>query len=133
VAGILKAHHRLTAHQIGLAGELAGPGDGVAEGLADIGLAVRAIDPGSISAATLAEYDAILVGIRAFNVDPSLHSHLPALLDWVAAGGVLLVQYQTNSRIGPLAGNIGPAALESLREAIAHDDLTQVGVLELAS
>jgi UDP-N-acetylmuramoylalanine--D-glutamate ligase len=32
-----------------------------------------------------------------------------------------------------VAGNIGPAALESLREAIAHDDLPQVWVLELAS
>ena len=28
MAGILKAHNRLTAHQIGLAGELAGPGYG---------------------------------------------------------------------------------------------------------
>jgi len=32
-----------------------------------------------------------------------------------------------------VAGNIGPAALEALREAIVHDDLPQVWVLELAS
>ena len=32
-----------------------------------------------------------------------------------------------------VAGNIGPAALEALREAIVHQDLPQVWVLELAS
>jgi hypothetical protein len=95
----------------GRVGAVAGPGDLVAESLQAVGVQVEPVSLMGATAQTLAPYDALLVGIRAFNATPELHAALPVVLEWVAQGGVLVVQYQTNSRIGPLAGDIGPAPL----------------------
>ncbi len=92
-------------------GEIEGPGDLVGERLRDVGIDVRPLEGANLDPGALDTLDAVLVGIRAFNADPRLHESLPVLLAWVEQGGVLVVQYQTNSRIGPLAGDIGPAPL----------------------
>ena len=90
---------------------VAGPGDLVAESLRQVGVAVEDVSAQDLDAATLAGFDTVLVGIRAFNVEPALHDRMPALLEWVEQGGVLVIQYQTNSRIGPLAGELGPSPM----------------------
>lgn len=88
-----------------------GPGDRVAESLAAAGVDIDVIDAGDIGTTSLGDYGAIVIGIRAFNAFADLHGQLDRLLARVAEGGVLLVQYQTNSRIAPLVGDIGPAPL----------------------
>jgi hypothetical protein len=90
---------------------VAGPGDLVAESLRQVGVAVEDVSAQDLDAATLAGFDTVLVGIRAFNVEPALHDRMPALLEWVEQGGVLVIQYQTNSRIGPLAVELGPSPM----------------------
>ena len=51
-------------------------------------------------------YDAIVVGVRAYNTRPRLRKLQDRLLDYVSAGGRLVIQYQTpdrelNDRLGP--------------------------------
>jgi hypothetical protein len=41
----------------------------------------------------LKDFDAVVIGIRAFNVRTDLVSHLPALFEFVEAGGNVIVQY----------------------------------------
>jgi hypothetical protein len=47
----------------------------------------------------LKQYDAILIGIRYFNVDERSPFVMPKLLDYVKAGGNLIVQYNTRHRM----------------------------------
>ena len=45
----------------------------------------------------LSGYDAIVVGVRAYNVDPRLAIEQPKLLEYVKNGGNLLVQYNNSN------------------------------------
>ena len=92
-------------------GYISGPGDLVAEGLRSVGANVRSIPAEQFRTSDLQSMQTLLVGIRAFNASPALHASMPAILDWVALGGTLIVQYQTTSRVGPLAGAISAAPL----------------------
>jgi hypothetical protein len=92
-------------------GYISGPGDLVAEGLTSVGAQVRVISAEQFRADDLQQIQTLMMGIRAFNATPSLHQAMPAILEWVAQGGTLIVQYQTNSRVGPLAGPISAAPL----------------------
>ncbi len=86
---------RLTALELKKKGErigyLEGAGDGVGQALASIGYKVEKIDPRS--PADLSGYDAIVLGIRAYNVDSGA-DRLP-LFDYVRQGGTLITQYNT--------------------------------------
>jgi LmbE family N-acetylglucosaminyl deacetylase len=95
----------------GVVGYVPGPGDLVAGSLAAAGVRLRLLEASDLTAAGLAGLDAVLIGIRAFNTRPELHDRMEALLGWVAAGGTLVVQYQTNNRLAPLERPIGPYPL----------------------
>ncbi len=92
----------------GRIGLIAGPGDRVAESLEAVGYTVIELDAPQLEPAVLANLDAVVIGVRAFNHTPDLHGRLPSLLTWVESGGRLIVQYMTNSRLAPLKGPIGP-------------------------
>src|SRR5690606_19715511 len=92
-------------------GYIAGPGDGVPEALAQLGIAVDLLDGAALSGAGapaqgtagpnrpsasatgLARYDVIIVGIRAYELRPDLRANHARLLDYVRGGGTLIVQY----------------------------------------
>jgi hypothetical protein len=50
----------------------------------------------------------VVIGIRAFNVNEALNKKMKELLAFVENGGNLVVQYNTNSRVGPLNFVPGP-------------------------
>ena len=105
------------ARQGGKIGYIPGPGDEVASCLRQIGYevtllgdeALTGLAPGSRA---LAGFDAIVVGVRAFNTSAKLRAAQPALMAYVQAGGTLVVQYNTNNRLAPLATPIGPFPFE---------------------
>jgi len=85
---------------------LMGSGDEVPNALEQMGLAVELLSDDQVEAANLSGYDAIVVGVRAYNTRPRLRRLQRRLLDYVAAGGRLVVQYQTadpglDDRLGP--------------------------------
>jgi LmbE family N-acetylglucosaminyl deacetylase len=76
-------------------GFVEGAGDDMPRALQRLGLAVERIDPASARPGDLETYDAIVTGIRAYDTVPALARFQPLLLEWVAGGGTLLVQYNT--------------------------------------
>ena len=84
-----------------------GSGDAVPEALMEMGYAVTLLSDDDVARAALDGYDAIVVGVRAYNVRPRLRAMQDRLLAYVANGGRLVVQYQTadpglNGKLGPL-------------------------------
>ena len=75
-------------------GYIMGSGDLVPEALRRMGLDVTLLDEDALAAGDLSQYDTIVVGIRASEVRPDFVAANERLLDFVRAGGTLVVQYQ---------------------------------------
>ncbi|WP_420236943.1 PIG-L family deacetylase [Telmatobacter bradus] len=87
-------------------GYVMGPGDSVADALKQIGIPVTQLSAQDLTAGDITAYDAILIGIRAYTTRTDLRASNSRLLDYVKAGGVLVVQYQAaefNHNYGPYA------------------------------
>ncbi len=87
-------------------GYIAGAGDFVPEALAQVGYDVHQLTENEILNGDLSVYDAIITGVRAYNVNLRLAVEQPKLLAYVKNGGNLLVQYNNNNRI--VVPQIGP-------------------------
>ena len=88
-------------------GYIAGSGDQIAEALRQLGATVTPLSDDDVASGDLSRFDAIVTGVRAYNTRPRLRTLQPRLLDWVAKGGALVVQYVTTSDgpvdyLGPL-------------------------------
>jgi LmbE family N-acetylglucosaminyl deacetylase len=89
-------------------GYIEGAGDEVADCLKAAGYEVTLINEDMITPLELKKYEAVVTGIRAFNVNEKLYNKMKHLLTYVEGGGNLIVQYNTNSRVGPLNFVPGP-------------------------
>ena len=75
---------------------LPGTGDSDAEALASLGLAPTLLTVADLTPTNLAQYDTVLLGVRTYSAHPDLHgAPTQALLDYVRAGGNVVVQFQT--------------------------------------
>jgi LmbE family N-acetylglucosaminyl deacetylase len=75
-------------------GYIRGAADRVPESLSAAGFPIELLDSTALETGDLSRYDAIVVGPRAYEVDRALVQHNRRLMDYVKAGGLLLVQYQ---------------------------------------
>jgi LmbE family N-acetylglucosaminyl deacetylase len=103
-------------------GYIPGAGDEVASSLKQAGYDVDILTEELLTAADLSVYDAIVSGIRAYNTNERLPSHYSKLMSYVQQGGNLIVQYNTNSRIGPLNSKIGPYAFTISRDRVTNEN-----------
>ena len=94
-----------------------GSGDPVPEALRQIGWQVTLLSDADLEASDLSHFDAIVTGVRAYNVRPRLRALEPRLLDYVRAGGTLVVQYVTTAD-GPVT-SLGPYPF-----TVSHDRVT---------
>ncbi|WP_138434181.1 PIG-L family deacetylase [Winogradskyella algicola] len=108
-------------------GYIEGAGDVVPESLRQIGYNVTIIKPDQISAENLINFDAVVVGIRAYNILDELKFKQKFLLDYVKEGGNLIVQYNTNRRLK--VENLSPYDLELSRDRVT-DENAEVKILE---
>ncbi len=99
-------------------GYIKGAGDVVAESLRQIGYNVYMIDPEDITADNLSKYDAIVMGIRAYNTIESLKFKQKFLLDYVEKGGNMIVQYNTSRRVNVMA----PFKLQLSRDRVTDEN-----------
>ena len=106
-------------------GYIPGAGDEVAPVLRQLGYAVEELDTARIDPSTLGRFDAIVTGIRAYNVDARLKALHARLLEYAAAGGVLLVQYNTTTALGVEA--LGPYPFRIGRDRVT-DESAEVGL-----
>jgi hypothetical protein len=74
-------------------GYLPGAGDSVADNLREMGYAVTLLTDTDLAPEKLRDLDAVVIGVRAFNVRTNLTPYLPALFDYVKSGGTVVAQY----------------------------------------
>ncbi len=103
-------------------GYIAGAGDEVAWALSQVGFAVTQLSEDAILRQPLSQYGAIVVGVRAYNTNPRLPLYRQKLLDYVAAGGNLVVQYSTSNRLGKLQVPIGPHPFEISTDRVTDEN-----------
>jgi len=109
-------------------GYIEGAGDEIPESLEQIGYKVVKIDPVSIQAGFLKKFDAVVVGIRAYNVVEELKFKQRYLLDYVKDGGNLIIQYNTAGRNGLDMDNLAPYPLSISRDRVT-DETSKVEIL----
>jgi LmbE family N-acetylglucosaminyl deacetylase len=91
-------------------GYLPGAGDEVPEALRQLGYTVTLLDPATdLTLDRLRRYDAVVLGIRAYNTVEKLKSQQAELLKYAEQGGNVVVQYTVTR--GALLPQIGPYPL----------------------
>jgi LmbE family N-acetylglucosaminyl deacetylase len=101
-------------------GYIMGAGDSVPESLKQIGYEVEIISPSAITAENLKKYDAVVVGIRAFNIINELTYKNQILFDYVKVGGNMVVQYNTSRDV--LTQDVAPYDLELSRDRVTEEN-----------
>ncbi|SRX56062.1 PIG-L family deacetylase [Aequorivita sp. CIP111184] len=107
-------------------GYINGAGDAIPESLKQIGYSVTTINPSTISEKSLQSFDAIVVGIRAYNTVPELAFAQPILNKYVENGGTMIVQYNTNHSL--VTENLAPYSLKLSRDRVT-DEFSEVKIL----
>lgn len=97
-----------------------GAGDVVPESLKQIGYNVMILQPEEITPERLSAFDAVVVGIRAYNIVESLKFKQDILFDFVEKGGNMIVQYNTNR--GIKVDNIAPFNLQLSRDRVTDEN-----------
>ncbi|RNC86470.1 MAG: PIG-L family deacetylase [Winogradskyella sp.] len=108
-------------------GYIEGAGDVVPESLRQVGYNVTIIKPEQISTDNIRDFDAIVVGIRAYNILDELKFKQNDLFNYVESGGNLIVQYNTSRRIK--VDNIAPYDLSLSRDRVT-DENAEITILE---
>ncbi|WP_299278505.1 PIG-L family deacetylase [uncultured Psychroserpens sp.] len=101
-------------------GYIEGAGDVVPESLRQIGYNVAVLKPEDITSENLKRFDAIVVGIRAYNTVEDLKFKQQLLFDYVAQGGNMIVQYNTSHRVK--VDQIAPYDLKLSRDRVTDEN-----------
>ncbi|GFD83667.1 PIG-L domain-containing protein [Tenacibaculum sp. KUL118] len=97
-------------------GYIQGSGDAIPESLQQIGYEVTELNVNEING-NLEQFDAIVVGIRAYNTIKELQFKQKYLLEYVKNGGNLIVQYNTNRGVDVQA----PYELQLSRDRVTDE------------
>jgi LmbE family N-acetylglucosaminyl deacetylase len=98
---LVRADIKVTAKRVGY---IMGAGDDMPDAMRQMGVEVALLGPSDLDQGDLSRFDAIVAGVRAYNVRADLRANQPRLLEYVRNGGTYLVQYNT----GDNALNMGP-------------------------
>jgi LmbE family N-acetylglucosaminyl deacetylase len=108
-------------------GYIEGTGDAVPDALKQLGINVTVLSPKDVATADLSKFPAIVLGVRAYAVRDDLRAYNKRLLDYVAGGGTLVVQYNRGNEVGNNL-QIGPYPLTMLNpnennaDRVTHED-----------
>lgn len=100
-------------------GYIEGAGDDIPQHLRQLGYQVTMLKNGQIKE-DLSKYQAIIVGIRAYNTEDWLKFAQDKLMEYVKNGGTLLIQYHTNQRL--VTQNLGPYPFTIGRERVTVEE-----------
>jgi LmbE family N-acetylglucosaminyl deacetylase len=101
-------------------GYIMGAGDDIPNSLEQIGYSVELLDDTKIRADYLQSYDAVILGIRAFNTVDKLKFLNKELMEYVKKGGNVIVQY--NWTRGLVTNDLGPYPLQLSRDRVSMED-----------
>lgn len=104
-------------------GYLPGAGDTVADSLARMGYAVTLLTGSDLVPEKLAGLDAVVIGVRAFNVRTDLNDRMPALFAYADGGGTVVMQYNNPGglkvqQFSPQLLRLGPARVTDETAAV---------------
>ena len=108
-------------------GYINGAGDKVAQALQQMGYNVKILNSHEINDDNLKQFDAIIAGVRAYNVNDWLTGKYDVLMRYVQNGGNYIVQYNT-SGFQPTKMKIGPYDFSISRTRVT-DENAKVHVL----
>ena len=121
-----KATSKLVEVDLAVAGKkvgyIPGAGDKIPDALQKMGYEVTTLSPKDITKSNLAQFDAIVTGVRAYNIYEWLNDSYDVLMNYVKEGGVLLVQYNTNNNMGPVKAKIGPYPFTISRNRVTDEN-----------
>ena len=103
-------------------GYIMGAGDLIPESLRQIGYQVDLLEDHQMTVEYLKQYDAIVVGVRAYNVVERLKFRQPALLEYVHQGGTMIVQYNTTGSLVLPAEELAPYPLKISRDRVTVEE-----------
>jgi LmbE family N-acetylglucosaminyl deacetylase len=86
-----RANIAVTAHRVGY---IMGAGDQMPEALRQLGVEVTLLSQSELEQGDLSRFDAIVAGVRAYNVRNDLRANQARLMNYVKNGGTYIVQYQ---------------------------------------
>ncbi|MBC8034475.1 MAG: PIG-L family deacetylase [Chitinophagaceae bacterium] len=109
---------KITGKKIGY---IEGAGDKVVGGLQQMGYDVSVLSDKDLQVADLSQFQAIITGVRAYNVRESLNNYHEKLMKYIEQGGNLIVQYNTSSQLGPVKAKIGPYPFNISRVRITDE------------
>jgi len=101
VIKLVRVNVEVAAHKVGY---IMGAGDEMPDALRQLGLEVTLLSPTELAQGDLSRFDAIVAGVRAYNVRADVRANQPRLMDYVRNGGRYIVEYQT----GDSSLNLGP-------------------------
>jgi LmbE family N-acetylglucosaminyl deacetylase len=102
-------------------GYIMGAGDDIPTVLSQVGMNVTLIPPESLASADLSGYGTIVLGIRAYDTQKDVAANNKKLLDYVSAGGTLVVQYNTGT--GDFnSGHFTPFSAELSRARVSVEE-----------
>jgi len=116
-AQLLNLNLKLAGKKIGY---INGAGDLVPDALRQAGYEVHELDEKEIMNGNLSQYDAIVTGVRAYNVNSRLVVEQPKLMDYVKNGGNLLIQYNNNQ--GIVVNDIGPYPFRVVNQRVTDEN-----------
>jgi LmbE family N-acetylglucosaminyl deacetylase len=102
-------------------GYIRGAGDNVPEALQAMGYEVEMLDAEDLILPKLASLDAVITGVRAYNVHDWLEEKYEVLMNYVKNGGNLIVQYNTSNFISSVTKKMGPYAFDISRTRVTDE------------
>ncbi len=117
MARIVKLDIKKAGNKIGY---VMGAGDAVPEALRQIGFQVYILENKDFTIENLAQYDAVVMGVRAYNTVDRLKYHQEKLMKYVKNGGNMIVQYNTTRRL--ITEELGPFSLKLSRDRVTVEE-----------
>jgi len=99
-----------------------GAGDEIPINLKQIGYHVTLLEDGDITLNNLKKFDAVILGIRAYNTLERIQFHQSKLLEYVEQGGTMIVQYNTGHRLKIPKEEIAPYPMSISRDRVAKEE-----------
>lgn len=99
---------------------LMGAGDDIPQSLRQVGYQVDILQPAELEFQRLKKYDAIVLGVRAFNTVDELRYRKRALEQYAREGGTVIIQYNTS--MGLVDENIAPYPISLSRQRVTVED-----------
>ena len=109
-------------------GYIMGAGDKVPQSLVQMGYEVKLLNEGDVTTSNLKQFDAIITGVRAYDVNAWLAARYSTLMKYIQDGGNLITQYNRSEKIMNGSIPIGPYPFTISSERVT-EELSNVHVL----